>query len=52
MRRPDKERVSCAVRWAVLTLAVALIAIGVAGEEQLEVFWKAVTICLECIGIA
>ena len=40
------------MRWAVVILAVASIAVGLALGNQLDVFWKAATICLECIGIA
>ncbi len=35
----------------LLTLAAALIVIGVIRQEYTEVFQKAVKICLECIGI-
>lgn len=53
MRRPKPggARAACIVRWVVLVAAVALIAVGVAAGEHLEVFWKAVTVCLECVGI-
>ena len=40
------------MRWAVVIVAVASIAVGLALGNQLDVFWKAATICLECIGIA
>lgn len=54
MKRPrlDGSRAACAARWAALAVAVALVAAGVAAGEHLEVFWKAVTVCLECVGIA
>lgn len=39
------------VRYGLLGLAVALIAVGLMKQEQLEVMQKAVKICLECIGI-
>lgn len=53
MRRPKPggTRAACIVRWVVLAAAVAFIAVGVAAGEHLEVFWKAVTVCLECVGI-
>lgn len=41
-----------ALRWAVLVCAVVFIAIGIAGQEHLEVLDKAVRVCLQCIGIA
>lgn len=49
--RPADPRVALALRWALLVAAVVLIAVGVAAGEHLEVFWKAVTVCLECVGI-
>lgn len=39
------------VRYGLLGLAVALIAVGLLKQEHLEVMQKAVRICLECIGI-
>ncbi len=39
------------LRFSVLVLSVALIGIGLWRREPLEVLQKAVTICLECIGI-
>ncbi len=39
------------LRAALLLAAVAFIAIGVARGEVLEVFRKAATLCLQCIGI-
>jgi len=39
------------VRWAVLALAAAFLLAGVLFDEPLEVYWKAATVCLECIGI-
>lgn len=52
MKRPSNPQVQAIVRWAVVILAVASIAVGLALGNQLDVFWKAATICLECIGIA
>lgn len=39
------------VRWAVLAVAVAFVLVGLLFGEQLDVYWKAATVCLECIGI-
>ena len=39
------------LRVALLLVAVAFIAIGVWRGEVLEVFRKAATLCLQCIGI-
>lgn len=39
------------IRVALLVVAVAMIAIGVAQGEPQMVFTKAAAICLECIGI-
>lgn len=39
------------IRFLVLFLAVAFLAVGVARKEYIEVLQKAVKICLECIGI-
>ena len=52
MKRPSNARLALAVRWAVVAVALVGIAVGLALGDQLEVFWKAATICLECIGIA
>lgn len=38
-------------RYGLLVLAAAFLAIGLFGREHIEVFQKAVKICLECIGI-
>ena len=40
-----------AVRGAVIMLAVGFIVFGAIREERLEVFKKATSICLQCIGI-
>lgn len=45
------RRVKGFVAGAVLAVALAFIGVGLAEQEQLEVFRKAVNICLECIGI-
>ena len=47
----NKSSLLWAIRIVVLILAAAFIMIGLARREQLEVLSKAVTICLECIGI-
>lgn len=51
MRSALKQRERTALRLGVLALAVVLIGIGLARQEQAEVLQKAVRICLECIGI-
>ena len=38
-------------RWVVLALAAVFVLVGVLLEEQVAVYWKAATVCLECIGI-
>lgn len=50
--RPSSVSAPGVARWAVVVLAVVFIVVGLLGNEQLDVFWKAATICLECIGIA
>ncbi len=40
-----------AVKYAVVALAIALIALGLWQGEAGEVLQKAVHICLECIGV-
>lgn len=40
-----------AARFGVLALALAMIGVGAARQEYMEVLQKAVRICLECIGI-
>ena len=52
MKRPSNAQLQVIARWAVVVLAIALVAVGLALSNQLDVFWKAATICLECIGIA
>ena len=52
MKRPNSSQIQFVVRWAVVVLAIASIVVGLALGNQLDVFWKAATICLECIGIA
>ena len=48
----NKERqVILFLRLGGLILALALIGLGLARQEQVEVLQKAVRICLECIGI-
>ncbi len=39
------------LRYGILVLAIVFAAAGAAKGEHLEVFQKAVRICLECIGI-
>lgn len=36
---------------AVLVVAISMIVIGIVREEVIEVFTKAIYICLECVGI-
>ncbi|MEL7566009.1 MAG: CD1871A family CXXC motif-containing protein [Dehalobacterium sp.] len=38
-------------RCSILFLAVAVLAIGILNREYEAVFYKAINICLECIGI-
>lgn len=51
-RRPRSVQVATAARWVVVALALAAVAAGLLAGQQLDVFWKAATVCLECIGIA
>lgn len=51
-RRPRSVQVAAAARWIVFALAVAAVVVGLLAGQQLDVFWKAATVCLECIGIA
>lgn len=51
MRSALRHKPALLARYALLGLAAVLIALGLAGREHLEVLQKAVTICLECIGI-
>jgi hypothetical protein len=39
------------VRCSILFLAVAVLTIGILNREYEAVFYKAIKICLECIGI-
>lgn len=39
------------LRLSILCVSIAFIGIGILRDEHLEVLRKAVTICLECIGI-
>jgi len=39
------------VRIGVLTVSITFICVGLMKREHIEVFRKAVRICLECIGI-
>ncbi|MBE5901719.1 MAG: thioredoxin [Lachnospiraceae bacterium] len=39
------------IQIAVLAMAVGMIAIGIRMEEFRDVLYKAVMICMECIGI-
>lgn len=38
-------------RWVVLALAITFVLVGVLYGEHIAVYWKAATVCLECIGI-
>lgn len=51
MKRRIPGLLNPAVKYAVLVLAVILIALGVWQGEAGEVLQKAVHICLECIGV-
>ena len=51
-KKPGSVSAMGVARWAVVALAVVFIVAGLLGGEQIAVFWKAATICLECIGIA
>lgn len=46
-----KQKLLRTARIAVILLALVFILLGAARGEHLEVLSKAVTICLECIGI-
>ena len=46
-----KRKLSGAMKYLVLLLAIASMCIGVARKEPRIVLKKAVNICLECIGI-
>lgn len=39
------------LRWGLLTLSILMVGAGIWRQEPLGVLQKAVTICLECIGI-
>ena len=49
--RLNKKTAKTAAAFAVLFISIALTAIGLYRQEQLDIFEKAVRICLECIGI-
>lgn len=51
MKAKKERRMLLALRVGGLILALAMIGIGLARQEQTEVLQKAVRICLECIGI-
>lgn len=52
MLNKEGERIGIRhVRMVILTLAVLFISVGIMEQEYLDVFEKAVRICLECIGI-
>lgn len=51
MKRQIPGFLNPAVKYAILVLAVVLIALGVWQGEAGEVLQKAVHICLECIGV-
>ena len=39
------------LQWSLLFIAIILIAIGVILENPLDIYRKAIFICMECIGI-
>lgn len=50
-RKTNGQVAASVARWSLLVAALAFIAVGLVGGEQLAVYWKAVVVCLECIGI-
>ena len=48
---PRASRPPAPLRWAVLALAAAFVLVGLLLGEHTPVYWKAATVCLECIGI-
>lgn len=50
-KRVDGGRLVRIARFAVLFAAVIFLVTGIVRKEYLDVFQKAVKICLECIGI-
>lgn len=51
-RRTKGSLLVAAARWVVVVLGVAFVIVGLWLGQQYDVFWKAATLCLECIGIA
>lgn len=52
MKQRNKVRIKVwSVRVCVLLTSIVFIGIGITRSEHLEVWQKAVKICLECIGI-
>ncbi len=47
----SRNKVQRIITAALLVASVALIAVGIYSGEPLEVLSKAVTVCLECIGV-
>ena len=47
----DRKEIPAWVTWALLALAIAMCTFGVIRGEWKDVMRKAVTICMECIGI-
>ncbi len=48
---PNMKKLRPYLKYALLLLAAAFIAVGIFRQEYLSVLRKAVMICLECIGI-
>ncbi len=48
---PNMNKLRPYLKYALLLLAAAFLAVGILRQEYLAVLRKAVMICLECIGI-